>query len=88
MIKNAIRNADSTFKNSFETLIEQGYVDVNVKMGTSFYEKSQTSSLWGMFINAGYLTIKDEINPKRYRLKIPNFEVVDEFKYFLSYYFD
>ncbi len=88
MIKNAIRNADSTFKNGFETLMEQGYVDVNVKMGTSFYEKSQTSTLWGMFINAGYLTIKDEINPKRYRLKIPNFEVIDEFKDFLSYYFD
>lgn len=88
MIKNAIKDADLTFKKSFETLIEQGYVDVNVKMGTSFYEKSQTSTLWGMFINAGYLTIKDEINPKRYRLKIPNLEVVDEFKDFLSYYFD
>ncbi len=88
MIKNAIRNADVTFKNGFEALIEKGYGDVNINLGTSFYEKNQTSTLWGMFINAGYLTIKDKIGLKRYRIVIPNLEVVDEFKEFLSYYFE
>ncbi|MCD7894931.1 MAG: ATP-binding protein [Erysipelotrichaceae bacterium] len=88
MIKNAIRKADITFKNSFEILIEQGYVDVNIELGKSFYENNQTSTLWGMFVNAGYLTIENKIDIKRYRIVIPNFEVVDEFKEFLSYYFD
>ncbi|MCD7810186.1 MAG: AAA family ATPase [Erysipelotrichaceae bacterium] len=88
MIKNAIKNADITFKNGFETLIEQGYSDVNINLGTNFYENNQTSTLWGMFINAGYLTIKNKIGLKRYRIVIPNLEVVDEFKEFLSYYFE
>ncbi|MCD7892273.1 MAG: AAA family ATPase [Erysipelotrichaceae bacterium] len=45
MIKNAIRKADASFKTGFETLIENGYLDANVKMETSFYEESETSTL-------------------------------------------
>ncbi len=88
MIINAMENADSSFKDGFETLIKQNYLNTNVKMGTSFYEKSETSTLWGLFINAGYLTVDKKIKGRRYRIRIPNLEVVDEFKELLSYYMD
>ncbi|MCD7840561.1 MAG: AAA family ATPase, partial [Erysipelotrichaceae bacterium] len=93
MIRNAMKDADISFKSGFETLIEQGYLDTTVKMETSFYEESETSTLWGLFINAGYLTIEKELptvinaSNKRYRITIPNQEVVDEFKIFLTTYF-
>ncbi|MCD7892272.1 MAG: PD-(D/E)XK nuclease domain-containing protein [Erysipelotrichaceae bacterium] len=47
-----------------------------------------------MFLNAGYLTIENEIalkadvSKKKYRVKIPNLEVVDEFKSFLAAYLE
>ncbi|MCD7840303.1 MAG: ATP-binding protein, partial [Erysipelotrichaceae bacterium] len=88
MIINAMKNADTSFRDGFETLIKQNYLNTNVKMGTSFYEKSETSTLWGLFINAGYLTADKKIKGRRYRIRIPNLEVVDEFKELLSYYMD
>ncbi len=88
MIINAMKNADTSFRDGFETLIKQNYLNTNIKMGTSFYEKSETSTLWGLFINAGYLTVDKKIKGRRYRIRIPNLEVVDEFKELLSYYMD
>lgn len=79
MIKNAMGNSDRLFNQGFEKLIMNKYLDTQIQMETSFYEQSQTPSLWGLFVNAGYLTIEEELYGKRVRLRVPNNEVSEEF---------
>ncbi|MCD7892267.1 MAG: AAA family ATPase [Erysipelotrichaceae bacterium] len=86
MIVNAMKDADMSFNDEFESLIENGYLETNVNMETSFYEQSETDTLWGLFINAGYLTITDENEYEEYRIEIPNQEVVKEFKSLVASY--
>ncbi|MCD7808462.1 MAG: ATP-binding protein, partial [Erysipelotrichaceae bacterium] len=86
MIVNAMKDADISFNDEFESLIENGYLETNVNMETSFYEQSETDTLWGLFINAGYLTITDENEFEEYRIEIPNNEVVKEFKSLVASY--
>ena len=51
-------------------------------METSFFEVSSTDSLWGLFVNAGYLTIERVIShlDGLYVLRIPDQEVQREFQ--------
>lgn len=81
MIKNALKQADYTFKNQYDKLIKEGKLDTYVSMQTSFFEEANNSTLWGLFVNAGYLTITKEINllKGKYRIEIPNEEVKQEF---------
>lgn len=81
MIRKAMERCDSTFKDGYDTLIREGTIETTVLMETSFFEQSQTSSLWGLFVNAGYLTIekKVDIYNSEYRLRISNSEVLKEF---------
>lgn len=85
MIKKAMEESDESFKNGYESLIKQGYLDTQITLETSFYEQSETQSLWGLFINAGYLTIDHCIYENRYRIKIPNKEVQKEFMSLTAY---
>lgn len=88
MIKNAMENCESSFNKAFELLIEHGYVETQVLMDTSFYEQSQASSLWGLFVNAGYLTIDEtiSISDNWYKIRIPNKEVRSEFRNITAHY--
>lgn len=61
MIKKAMVESEESFKEGYETLIKQGYLETQIMMETSFYEQSQTASLWGLFVNAGYLTVEQTI---------------------------
>lgn len=90
MIKKAIAKKDSAFDREYERLLEQGYLETLVKLDTSFFEVSSTSNLWGLFVNAGYLTITKSVSIKDsiYRLEIPNQEVEDEFRSLTSFYLD
>lgn len=86
MIKNSLKKVDSSFGEQYEELISQGYLDTFVLLETSFYEEAEIGSLWGLFINAGYLTIDKQIRNNYYRLVIPNEEVQNEFKSLTAYY--
>lgn len=81
MIKNALKQADYTFKNQYDKLIKESKLDTYVSMQTSFFEEANNSTLWGLFVNAGYLTVTKEINllKEKYRIEIPNEEVKQEF---------
>ena len=50
-------------------------------MQTSFFEEADNSTLWGLFVNAGYLTVTKEIDllKGKYCIEIPNKEVKQEF---------
>lgn len=81
MIKNALKQADYTFKNQYDKLIKESKLDTYVSMQTSFFVEANNSTLWGLFVNAGYLTVTKEINllKGKYRIEIPNEEVKQEF---------
>ena len=82
MIRKAMEGRDLTFSRGYEELIEKGKLETLVRMETSFFEVSSTESLWGLFVNAGYLTIEKVISARdgRYVLRIPNEEVQQEFR--------
>ena len=82
MIRKAMKGRDQAFARGYEELIEKGKLETLVRMETSFFEVSSTESLWGLFVNAGYLTIEKVISARdgRYVLCIPNEEVQQEFR--------
>ena len=82
MIRKAMEGRDLTFAREYEKLIETGRLETLVRMETSFFEVSSTDSLWGLFVNAGYLTIERVISAfhGRYVLRIPDQEVQQEFQ--------
>ena len=90
MIRDAIQDCDISFKQDYEKLIKTGQIETLVQMETSFFEVSNTANLWGLFVNAGYLTIEKANSSQldRYILRIPNQEVQKEFQQLTSYYLD
>lgn len=88
MIKTAMQECDSSFKTGYEELIRTGKVTSLVNFEASFYEIKETSSLWGLFVNAGYLTIQEIVDPfiGKYVLRIPNLEIMSEFSSLTAYY--
>ncbi len=88
MIKDGIKKSNHDFKEQYKELIEDGYLDTEVNLQTSFYEVESTPTLWGLFVNAGYLTVDQVIDlmDGYYRIRIPNEEVKKEFKNITDYY--
>ena len=80
MIRKAMQQSEQSFKDEYELLIKNGYLDTLVSMETSFYEQSKTENLWGLFVNAGYLTISQYFDGDFCRVVVPNQEVQKEFK--------
>lgn len=88
MIKKAMDNADMSFKTAYETLIKEGKTELTADMQSNFYEINTTPSLWGLLINAGYLTVIETVSEadSRYIVKIPNKEVSVDFQKLTAYY--
>ena len=90
MIKKAMIKKDQAFNQGYEKLVTKGYLQTLVHLDTSFFESRTISSLWGLFVNAGYLTIAKTISlrDRIYIIKIPNQEVQEEFMNLTAYYLD
>lgn len=86
MIKKAMEDRDSSFDRGYEKLIETGKLETTVYMETSFFEVNITENLWGLLVNAGYLTLDEIIGEDEYVLRIPNQEVQKEFQSLTAYY--
>lgn len=88
MIKKAISSSDEAFERGYEELIRNGKLETTVKMDTSFFEVNNTENLWGLLVNAGYLTLHKTISiqDSLYILKIPNQEVQLEFRKLTAYH--
>ena len=88
MLKQAIEKANYDFKDEYNKLITNNHLETTVVLQTSFYEVANTSNLWGLFVNAGYLTVDEviDITDNYYRIRIPNNEVKTEFKNLTEYY--
>lgn len=88
MLKDFFNKSYDNFKKQYEQLIENGYLETRVTLQTSFYEVANTSNLWGLFVNAGYLTVDEiiDIADNYCRIRIPNNEVKTEFRSLTEYY--
>ena len=86
MIRKAMEDRDSSFDRGYEELIETGKLETTVYMETSFFEVNITENLWGLLVNAGYLTIDEIIGESEYVLRIPNQEVQKEFQSLTAFY--
>ncbi|WP_278627399.1 AAA family ATPase [Thomasclavelia cocleata] len=88
MIKKAMESSDDAFNRGYEELIQTRKLETLVRMETSFFEMNSTSSLWGLLVNAGYLTISKIISNQEglYVIKVPNQEVQQEFQKLTAHY--
>ena len=79
--------SDDQFNQAFEQLIKDGEVAVRLNLEASFSELPRIDTLWGLFVNAGYLTVlhgDDKLN--RFTIRIPNEEIKTEFVEIVSTY--
>jgi hypothetical protein len=76
LIRESLKGAEQDFQESYEHLIEHGEVEVAANLETSFSELQTTKTLWGLLINAGYLTVTRELDQSsQLSVRIPNGEV-------------
>lgn len=75
MIRTAMTQCDSSFFRNYDRLIESGTLTTSIQPETSFYEMPSSSSLWGLLLNAGMITIEKVLEPGYYQVRIPNNEV-------------
>lgn len=80
LVKIALKEADRNFWNIFEQLINGQERLIYINLDTSFAEHASSYSLWGLLVNAGYLTVTKWINAETCVVKIPNGEVMSEFQ--------
>lgn len=90
MIRKAMEGRDQSFDRNYEELIQKGALETLIHMETSFFELNTNENLWGLLVNAGYLTITQTISVMEgiYTVKIPNKEVQQEFQNLTAYYLD
>ena len=87
LIHEVVETANRDFYEEFEQLIQDGNVSVQVNLEASFAELPETQTLWGLFVNAGYLTVTHvDYRFKLMTLRIPNEEITDEFKKLVAGY--
>ena len=87
LIQESVLKADYNFHSSFENLIKFGYVRISLNLEASFIELPRTDTLWGLFVNAGYLSVVDfNYEYNLFTVKIPNKEIETEFKQIVSAY--
>lgn len=72
------------FWNTFDKLAAGREEMVYAVLDTSFAERGSLYSLWGLLVNAGYLTMTRRVEADLCTVKIPNNEVLSEFQSLVS----
>ncbi|MCD8039111.1 MAG: ATP-binding protein, partial [Lachnospiraceae bacterium] len=80
VIRDSLKGADYAFQQDFDTLVEYGEAEVAVNLETSYEELQNDATLWGLFINAGYITVRERTDYDLCIIRFVNREVKDEFK--------
>ena len=87
LIKECVLDADQEFYESFDTLIERGEADITLNLEASFAELPRADTLWGLLVNAGYLTvIHEDYDFYSFIVRIPNEEIKAEFQEIVGSY--
>ncbi|MCD8069740.1 MAG: ATP-binding protein [Lachnospiraceae bacterium] len=86
LIRETLKTPMKGFREKFEELIENGSARVDINLETSYQELRTPATLWGLFCNAGYITVRKSITPRLVEIAIPNEEVKEEFQDIVSEY--
>jgi len=87
LVQESVLAAEPTFQRAFEKLIKNELVTVGMNLEASFAELPRTDTLWGLLVSAGYLTvIHENYELRRFTVRIPNKEIVTEFREIVSAY--
>lgn len=84
LVKQALQDSDKQFWAKFDKLILGEAETVSLTLETSYIERGSNYSLWGLLVNAGYLTVLESIDANTAGVKIPNGEVLSEFQVLIS----
>lgn len=84
LVRQALKQADGRFWKSFEVLASGEETTVWLTLETSYAERDSNYTLWGLLVNAGYLTVARRIDSKAAVVRIPNDEVMTEFQILVS----
>jgi len=86
LIRESLMKADNWFLEQFEELIINGTVKVDIMLEASFLELANRYTLWGLFVNSGYLTVVEKHSKRTMTVRIPNDEVKTEFQDLVASY--
>ena len=86
IIRDAFAKSSSSFITDYRKLIEHGSAVVEAELTTSYYEQPDDASLWGLLVNAGMITIEENLGENFYRVRIPNHEVRKAFRNLTAFY--
>lgn len=84
LVRQGLEKAGQHFWDSFHELISEKETVVWLTLDTSYAERDNDYSLWGLLVNAGYLTMLKRIDANAAVVKIPNGEVMSEFQSVVS----
>ena len=84
LIRKGLKEATRDFWKDFDILATGESATVWLTLDTSYAERNSDYSLWGLLVNAGYLTIINRIDANSAVVKIPNEEVMSEFRNIVS----
>lgn len=80
ILRNALETQGESFNKDYETLIQEGTVETMVDFSIAYYERMDEASLWGLLVNAGIVTVEEQIDEDYCKVRVPNLEVWKVFK--------
>ena len=80
ILRTALETQGESFKRDYETLIQDGVVETTVDFSMAYYERMDEASLWGLLVNAGIVTVEEQIDEDYCKVRVPNLEVWKVFK--------
>lgn len=78
LIRQALTKANASFWQDFDSLAAGKETTVWLNLDTSYVERESNYSLWGLLVNAGYLTVLHRNDATSAVVRIPNDEVMSE----------
>ena len=79
LVRSSIDDADKLFHEKLDKLISEDTVKVNADLECSLIEIKTNNALWGLLVNAGYVTVAERVGQYMMTVRIPNGEVRSEF---------
>ena len=80
MIRELLKHTGEEGLETLEKIFNQEEVAVRITDNVRFGSNLSASEVWELMVYSGYLTIKNKLNDGRYRVRIPNMEIMKFFK--------
>ena len=80
MIREFLKHTGEEGLETLEKIFNQEDVAVRITDNVRFGSNLSASEVWELMVYSGYLTIKNKLNDGRYRVRIPNMEIMKFFK--------